>query len=300
MLQWEWPKTWSAESKEVIRDSIEKAIGKAMAGGKNAQIRGVVSVDELNMGCIPPEITLSGIRVLSAEHTAIMVKVRYNGDFSVRLRGLEINLDTVGASAEEADANFALPFFCPFEMTLQDIRLDGMVSIEVFHEMEENPQWEQGSNNVPVHSAVTPRSIKSSSTLRPSRSLRSMSSRGRFGYGVLLGGGGRRAMRPPGVLDSIEGSLSTLDSDSYGRGTCKSSPPARGSAPSFADIVSKKVVVRRRVVKVQLFGDPLKSFRVISNFSSVPGANSKVEGMIRMLIKPAIEGLMEEGVVFAV
>ncbi|ORC89846.1 uncharacterized protein TM35_000101140 [Trypanosoma theileri] len=298
MLQWEWPKTWSAESKEVIRETIEKAIGNAMAGGKNAQIRGVVSVDELNMGCIPPEIALSSIRVLSAEHTAIMVKVRYNGDFSVRLRGLEINLDTVGASAEEADANFALPFFCPFEMTLQDIRLDGMISIEVFHEMEENPQWEQGSN-VAVHNTVTPRSSKSSA-LRPSRPLRSLSSRGRFGYGVLLGGGGRRAMRPPGVLDNIEGSLSTVDSDSYVRGTSRSSPPARGSTPSFADILLKKVVVRRRMVKVQLFGDPLKHFSVISNFSSVPGANSKVEGMIRMLIKPAIEGLMEEGVVFAI
>ncbi|KEG09720.1 hypothetical protein DQ04_04761000, partial [Trypanosoma grayi] len=117
-----------------------------------------------------------------------MVKFRYNGDFSVQLCGLEINLDTVGASAEEADENYALPFFCPFEMTLQGINLDGMVSIEVFHELEEDPQQGQDCA-VAVHTAVAPRVGKSSS-LRPPRSARSASARGRSGYGVLLGSGG--------------------------------------------------------------------------------------------------------------
>jgi len=49
-------------------------------------------------------------------------------------------------------------------------------------------------------------------------------------------------------------------------------------------------------VKVQLFGDPIKAFSVISNFESVPGANKKVEGTVRMLLKPAIERLMTDGI----
>ncbi|EAN96164.1 hypothetical protein C3747_6g303 [Trypanosoma cruzi] len=296
MLQWEWPKTWPTESKEVIRISIERAIRKAMSGGKNAQIRGVVSVDELNLGCIPPEISLNGIRELSVEHTAIMVKVHYHGDFSMRLRGLEINLDTVGASAEEADANFALPFFCPFEMTLRDIQIDGMVSIEIFHELEENPQWEQNSSLI-FHTEVKPRVVKNN-VRRPSRSVRSSGTNTCLGYGALLAGGGRRGMRPPGALETTEASLPLLDADGATDGVLKSSSPARNSVPSFADILEKKVIVKRRMMKLQLFGDPLKKFRVVSNFGTVPGANSKVEGTVRMLIKPAIEALMEEGIIF--
>ncbi|RNF17500.1 uncharacterized protein Tco025E_04810 [Trypanosoma conorhini] len=298
MLQWEWPKTWPTASKEVIRVSIERAIRKAMSGGTNAQIRGTVIVDELNLGSVAPEIALSGIRKLSAEHTAIMVKVRYRGDFSVRLRGLEINLDTVGAGAEESDANFALPFFCPFEMTLQDIHIDGMVSIELFQELEGNPQWEQASSLTP-HAEVTPRAVKNKALL-PSRSTRLPRSSGRLGYGVLLAGGGRRGMRPPGVLDAQDASTSSLEVDGAADGVLRSSSQVHRGVPSFADILAKKVMVRRRMMKVQLFGDPLKNFRVMSNFSTVPGANSKVDGTVRMLIKPAIEALMEEGIFFAI
>ncbi|KEG13524.1 hypothetical protein DQ04_00951000 [Trypanosoma grayi] len=105
-------------------------------------------------------------------------------------------------------------------------------------------------------------------------------------------------MRPPGVLDTIEGSLSSLDTEQTTGATLRSSTHMRSGAPSFADIMTKKVLVKRRMVKAQLFGDPLKSFRVVSNFGTVPGANSKVEGTIRMLIKPAIEKLMVEGIVF--
>ncbi|ESL06764.1 hypothetical protein TRSC58_05558 [Trypanosoma rangeli SC58] len=298
MLQWEWPKTWPTESKEVIRVSIEQAIRKAMSGGANAQLRGTVIVDELNLGSVAPEIALNGIRELSAEHTAIIVKVRYRGDFSVRLRGLEINLDTVGAGTEESDANFALPFFCPFEMTLQDIYIDGMVSIELFQELEENPQWEQASS-LTLHAELTPRVVKNKVRL-PSHSTRLTGMNGRLGYGVLLAGGGRRGMRPPGVLDAHETSTSSLETDIVADNVLKSSMQARCGAPSFVDIFAKKVMVKRRMMKVQLFGDPLKNFRVISNFSTVPGANSKVDGTVRMLIRPAIEALMEEGIVFAI
>ncbi|RNF03778.1 hypothetical protein TraAM80_05624 [Trypanosoma rangeli] len=298
MLQWEWPKTWPTESKEVIRVSIEQAIRKAMSGGANAQLRGTVIVDELNLGSVAPEIALNGIRELSAEHTAILVKVRYHGDFSVRLRGLEINLDTVGAGAEDSDANFALPFFCPFEMTLQDIHIDGMVSIELFQELEENPQWEQASS-LTLHADLTPRVVKNKVRL-PSHSTRSTGVNDRLGYGVLLAGGGRRGMRPPGVLDAHETSTSSLEADIVTDNVLKLSRQARCGVPSFVDIFAKKVMVKRRMMKVQLFGDPLKNFRVISNFSTVPGANSKVDGTVRMLIRPAIEALMEEGIAFPI
>ncbi|KAH8609259.1 hypothetical protein ERJ75_001222200 [Trypanosoma vivax] len=296
MLQWEWPKTWSPESKEAIRVAMEQAIREAMAGGNDSQIRGTVSVDELNLGSVPPEIALSGIRVLSAERTAIMVKVRYNGDFSVRLRGLEINLDTIGSSGDEADDNFALPFFCPFEMTLRDVHIDGMVAIEIVQELEENPQWEGTGVPLPAPVVSTQRGGKASDRTRPPRPSCIVRPHGRCGYGVLLGGGGRRAMRAPGALDQVDVSLSSLEVESVSGSSMRSSHP-RSGFHSFADILSTRMLVKQRMLKVQLFGDPLKSFSVVSNFASVPGANSKVEGTIRMIIKPAIERLMEEGIV---
>lgn len=83
--------------------------------------------------CYPPRLVLSGIRELSLQHTAIVVKFSYAGDFSVTLRGLQINLDTIHSeTSDEPDADLALPFFFPFEMTLQNIVLDGMASVEVF------------------------------------------------------------------------------------------------------------------------------------------------------------------------
>ncbi|RHW70851.1 hypothetical protein DPX39_080050600 [Trypanosoma brucei equiperdum] len=298
MLQWEWPTSLCAERRELIRAAVERAIRNSMAEGSDGQIRGTVNVDELNLGSNPPEVTLSGIRMLAAERTVIMVKVRYTGDFFIRLSGLEVNLDMVGSGAEEADNNFALPFFCPFEMTLRDILIDGMVAIEILQELEENVQWGKCADVPVAPLATTVRSRKNTNGMHPPCRAGTPSTRHRSGYGVLLGGGGRGAMRLPGVLDSIDGSLSSVDMEGASEGHPRHSLRVRNVSPPFFDILSTKMLVKQRVVKMQLFGDPLKSFRVLSNFGSVQGADCKAEQTIRKLIKPAIEQLIEEGIIF--
>lgn len=367
MLQCEWPKVWSMESREAVRVAIETAIRKAMAGSTNKQIRGVVNVDLPTLGSAPPELVLSGIRELSLERTALMVKLRYNGDFSVTLRGLQINLDTIGSSGE--DANLALPFYCPFEMTLHDILVDGMASIELFQEMEDcaladAAAAEEEAGGLGSSSALggaargsdrhthapQPRQAGSSSAANAQllQAGRAAGGPGRSGgggpgfsgYGVLLGAGGRRAMRPPEVLGDdlaaapggpysfvspLQNSVrsSSVVSTSAGPAglSAAGNPPANTATPasagpgarpdgasadatrtapveraSFSDLLSKKVRAKRRTIKIQLFGDPIKNLSVASNFASVPGANSKVEGTIKMLIKPAIDRMMTEGV----
>nr|CCC92234.1 conserved hypothetical protein [Trypanosoma congolense IL3000] len=298
MLQWEWPTKLSVEQEEALRTAVERVIRESMAHGSDGQIRGVVNVGELDLGSTPPEVILSGIRMLSAERTAIMVKVRYAGDFSIRMSGLEVNLDMVGSEAEEADNNFALPFFCPFEMTLRDIHVDGMAAIEILHELEENTQCDKTVNTATFSHVPSTRSRKSTSGLRPQRPASTTPARSSSGYGVLLGGGGRGAMRLPGALDNADGLLSSAETEGTSEGTLRSSARIRSSTPSFADVLSNRMSVKRRAIKVQLFGDPLKSFRVLSNFGSVQGADCKVEQTIRKMIKPAIEQLMEEGIVF--
>lgn len=374
MLQCEWPEVWSTESREAVRVAIEVAIRKAMAGSTNSKIRGVVNVDLPYLGSSPPELVLSGIRELSVERTALMVKLRYNGGFSVTLRGLQINLDTIGSSGEEADANLALPFYCPFEMTLHDILIDGVASIELLQELEETTGSDGSETRGPGNAAERPSSSAASAAaashcvnassvanellLQAGRAAASTSrppsTGASSGYGVLLGAGGRRAMRPPEALveDLVGPAPGSMGSQSHSpslpglRGTAGSGgggggdggvggvnntadtlgvPPGGGGTAghsgagiaagasdgaaaddakplsssarhSIFDVLSKKVSVKRRAVRLQFFGDPLKNLSVASNFGSVPGANNKVEGTIKMLIKPSIVRLMTEGI----
>lgn len=349
MLHWAWPQTWSFENRESVRVAVEKAIRSAMADGQNSRIRGTVIVDLPHMGSTPPQLMLSSIRELSMEHVALMVKLRYEGDFSITLRGLQINLDTIGSNApDEADANLAMPFFCPFEMTLKDVVIDGVASVEVLREYSATPsnqsspfgggasvsftaprpQNEGGADRtpmVPLHlfsppsGTLTAASSEAAAALPPGRSpgRRSMVNVGSAtpssGYGVLLGAGGRRAMRLPdpshrnaGPFISSSSSAASsfmpltkesITTPSISRGAAAAGPTAGSSRGcSIADLLLHRVRPTSTTVKVQLFGDPIKAFSVISNFESVPGASSKVEGTVRMLLKPAIERLMTDGI----
>jgi len=282
------------------------------------------------------------------EHVALMVKLRYEGDFSITLRGLQINLDTIGSNApDEADANLAMPFFCPFEMTLKDVVLDGVASIEVFQEYTEVPPdpltpsgvgasidpttsrrlYDGGEDYYPPIAPLRPFIPSSTASLATTREVsrcpstggpRRVRSTATFntstpsGYGVLLGAGGRRAMRPPSApRQGLPNGTASPDTPSPfalsgkdpaavqnnargGSSTLPASAPSRGC--SIADVLQHRVTPAARTVKVQLFGDPIKAFSVISNFESVPGANKKVEGTVRMLLKPAIERLMTDGI----
>ncbi|KAG5509023.1 hypothetical protein GH5_06250 [Leishmania sp. Ghana 2012 LV757] len=334
MLRWDWPQTWSLESREAIRVALETSIRGAMAKGENKVVRGLVHVELPEIGSTPPQVTLTGIRELSLEHTALMVKVRYDGEFSLKLRGLQVNVDTVGANSTlSSDLNLAMPFYCPLEMTLSDIHVDGVASIEVFQEIVDvassedapllRPDSARGltatsrTSNAASFSSPSrvPRSSPSTLSATHSSTVRSSRAGGypSSGYGVLLGAGGRRAMRPPErtpnsralavppVLTSPQGSpAATTDASlADSSGTCSSAGlSTTPSQPrhSLIDLVSRRAVVKKRRIKVQLFGDPIKRYRVESNLVAVPGAGKKVEEHIQGMLEPLIERLMAEGI----
>ncbi|CCW71746.1 unnamed protein product [Phytomonas sp. Hart1] len=330
MLQFEWPKVWSLESRESVRAAIESAIRSAMGGSTNSKIRGMVVADLPSMGLYPPELMLSGIREISPERIALMMKLRYDGDFSVTLRGLEINLDTIGSNDEEANTNLAMPFYCPFEMTLRDIRLDGMVSIDLFQDLEDTTRRDSDdtfsslsrSKFRPMSQARTQQLsqigianlcvINSDDGDRPLLNIRTPTARV-SGYGVLFGAGGRRAMRLPEAILSPDivpksklpwnaiplrtsSTARSYSSEGSQISNTPEEPTPSMKSHSMLDLLTHKVIVKQRVLKIQLFGDPLKSFKVVSNFATVPGVNNKVDAIIKTLIKPSIERMMTEGI----
>lgn len=339
MLHWDWPQRWSLEDREAIRSALESSIRGAMAKGESKLVRGVVHVELPEIGSTPPQVMLTGIRELSLEHTALMVKVRYDGEFALKLRGLQVNVDTVGANSTlSSDLNLAMPFYCPLEMTLRDVCIDGVASIEFFQDVDDvssggdagllRPDSAMGLTG----STRTGGDVPSLPSLgRPPRSSTSalfsaaQSSGGRSprvggypssGYGVLLGAGGRRAMRPPEaaqgapapvappVLTSPRGSgaaATAADAAAAGgsgaRGSVSSSSVMSGTPRhSLIDLANKRAVVKRRRVKVQLFGDPIKHYKIESNLGAVPGAGKKVEEHIQNMLRPLIERFMADGI----
>lgn len=331
MLQWDWPQTWSYDDREAIRVSLETFIRAAMAKGESKLVRGLVRVELPEIGPTPPQVVLSGIRELSLEHTAIMVKVRYDGEFSLKLQGLQVNVDTVGSNSMSSnDPTLSMPFYCPLEMTLSDIHIDGVASIEIFQEIEDVSGGDgpteslSGTTPTPCSTAVTspsslhrvPQSSAATPLLSrtPSVAARSIRPGGGFpssGYGVLLGAGGRRAMRPPEAvqgggpqpapahLASPRGaSVATSDAATDDGGGVRAAPLASSAQPrhSLIDLACKRAAVIKRRVKVQLFGDPIKRYKVESNLVAVPGAGKKVEEHIQGMLKPIIERLMTDGI----
>ncbi|EPY23205.1 hypothetical protein STCU_07821 [Strigomonas culicis] len=372
MLQWHWPTVWSVESREAVRVALETAIRTAMSRSPNAQIRGTVSVDLPHLGGAPPELSLSGIRRLSLEHTSVMLHARYDGDFHVTMRGLHINLDTINSGgSDEADVNHAMPFYLPFEMTLENLFLDGLALIEIFQEVERlaapmvegthlaaedgRAALQQGSyysaaaqlaNTQLISAGRPPRpsggspvgpAASAAPAVPPSPNLAGAEVRGggRYsthtsrtyggggapssGYGVLRGAGGRRAMRPPDVLaegvdkafrpapSSLRGLAAEPSGEAgerprLGSADVAADGRARGAAGAaprktpVIDLVSGKAVITHRRIRIQLFGDPIKNFNIKTNFGTIPGSNSKVEGLIRNLLKPTIDRVMTEGI----
>jgi hypothetical protein len=327
MLQWDWPQTWSHDDREAIRVSLETSIRAAMAKGESKLVRGVVQVELPEIGPTPPQVMLSGIRELSLEHTAIMVKVRYDGEFCLKLRGLEVNVDTVGSNSMSSnDPTLSMPFYCPLEMTLHDIHIDGVASIEIFQEIDDatdglaeslngatstsrstNTTTSPGMLHQVPHNGSTPvRSRTPSVAARSSRPGGFPSS----GYGVLLGAGGRRAMRPPDVLQGSSpqptppslapprgASLTTSNAAASDAACVRTAEIASShhARHSLIDLAKKRAVVTKRRVKLQLFGDPIKRYTVESNLVAVPGAGKKVEEHIQNMLKPIIERLMTDG-----
>jgi hypothetical protein len=141
MLQFDWPKLWDDNVMTAIKRSLEATLQSELSRNPSELIRGTAIVEDLNFGSLPPHVALSSIRELSPSHTAVVVSIKYSGDASIALKGLQINLDTTTFVNDKGeDANHAVPFYCPFEMRLVGIVIEGNILVEVCTSTEEVPQ----------------------------------------------------------------------------------------------------------------------------------------------------------------
>jgi hypothetical protein len=219
MLQWEWPVEWDPDFLLQLRQKLERALVRAMASG-SSQISGRVEVADVCLGSSPPQIRVNSIQDISASRTSITFGVKYDGDASLTLRGLRINLGDMCSvkapgSLGEDDANHALPLHIPFEVRIHKIHIEGEVALEFDQTVVELTSH---SNHHPQHHG----SHQASTSLLPSYVMHSNASFGRKSDDAGLG-------LPSGSLSS-----SSPSGPRGGAAATSSSPPGAGlgSRPS--------------------------------------------------------------------
>ncbi|CUG10193.1 Hypothetical protein, putative [Bodo saltans] len=362
MLQFDWPKVWDQEVVRSITTALETTIRNALSKTPSDLIRGSVIIDELHFGSVPPVIALSSVRELSPAHSAVVVSFKYAGDASIALRGLQLNLDTTTYVNEKGeDANHAVPFFCPFVMSLVDLVIEGNVLVEVcittapatpsthLSPVAGTAPPAPSSSRVSV-GRLLPSHVLNATTIRGHGVLgleggsvsRAGSSRAvsptsstlgmpsfesrlntsvtasdtsfvrrpvrQSGVGLLFGAGGRRGMRHPDApvseyaspsrygIGTLEGSFAS-DAVGWQPAVSAATVTASTSPPQFllGDLANHRVKITKKTILLQLFGDPIKMFKVESNFAPVQGANEKIAAQLRNVLAPAIERLKTEG-----
>jgi hypothetical protein len=322
-LEWEWPKTWDPVFVGDLQLRIQNLIREAMSKHTSAQLRGAVVVDELNLGSQPPEIALKEILHASATTTKMELLVRYKGDASITLKGLEINLDSTSTATPEFEdlgrGNPTAAFFCPFEMTMHSIHLEGCIVVEWRqHLVKVSKRTPLGKGAeaeqrplLPMH-ALQHAGAGISTPSRnafPSKTLQEMLNqsppRG-AGVGILLSGGGRSRMRPPRsqeddamlfqAAQSGNRSGGISHSPSFAGGPSHPSAAASSSrGPTFYELATEQVACTSRRIRIQCADDPLKGFSIRSNFDSL--AQGRVEETLRQVLRPVIDYLKTQGLV---
>jgi hypothetical protein len=366
MLHFDWPRIWDEDVVRSITTELETTMRSALSKTPSDLIRGSVVIEELNFGSVPPVIALSSMRELSPAHTAVVISVKYAGDASIALKGLQLNLDTTTYVNDKGeDANHAVPFYCPFVMSLVGLVIEGNVLLEVCttttpatpadhmspvaqarprdavprisigrllpsHVLNATTVRGHGvfGGEGAVSRAGSSRAVSPTSTILGIPSFESRLNTSvtasdtsfvrrpvrQTGVGLLFGAGGRRGMRHPDAPVSefaspsrfsthgnLEGSFA---SDAAGwqpqhhvSGGGATSAPSSASPPQFllGDLAQHRVKITKKTILLQLFGDPIKSFKVESNFAPVQGANEKIAAQLRNLLAPAIDRLKTEG-----
>ena len=172
-----WPESFVAKVRSRIESSIRQAMNSKPASAElqqqqqqgagssrnassaaaadkpddplSALIRGVVSVDALNLGAVAPTIAIKRITELSPSRCGLVVHFAYRGDACLSLRGVEINLDPTrvvvgsggggggggGNGGGMGRAEVVAPFFCPLTLKVKELDLSGDFRIEVLHEV---------------------------------------------------------------------------------------------------------------------------------------------------------------------
>ena len=310
MIRIEWPTEWNVEFLQALRHKLQSIIREAMEKNRSPLVRGKVKVYEIDPGTVAPILLITQLRELSPSHTSFDAKVKYTGDASVGLSGLEINLDggaTFG-SEEFGNVNSHSDFFINLEIKLGSLELDGELSVDLTQVLQEsktascsesptlpdavlrhqrnraptaapNPtRWQPGSST-----ATTNFSKPSATDAFPL--LRDV------GTAVLFTAGGRRCMQIPSHV--AEGVFAPRPA-----ATSPAVVACAATRTSFYDVAVRKSFVVKpgsKKLKLQLFDDILKNFQVISNFSHVPGANKKIEDTLKNLLRPALENLKSNG-----
>jgi len=232
-----------------------------MAENTNPLVRGCIEIEDLCFGSGPPTVALRRIHELTETRLKIDVYVGYQGDGSVKLRGLDINLD--GCANVE--------FFCPFEMTLCDVRVEDTLTVEV------------------VRIGGTPET--SSTPEIPAAPIKPHHPHHRSPAPLWGPHHGARLLRPistPGIAMALASAMAPAPSQ-------QTAPvaPLPPPHPPAAGVGKQQITIR-------LWDNPLKEFRVKSNFSTISGAEKKVEATLRSILNPAMESMKLHGIKFEI
>ena len=168
MLQWEWPVEWDEDFIKQLRMKVEHALVRAMSS--NNQIGGRVEVSDVHLGRTPPEIRVNSIQDISCARTCITLGVKYQGEASIALRGLRINVGEMCSvkmpgTLGEDDANHALPLHLPFGVKIHHIHIEGEVALEFDQVVVERDDFVDSTPRLPSHAAGTTPTAGSSSCL---------------------------------------------------------------------------------------------------------------------------------------
>ena len=314
-LEWEWPTSWDPQFVRSLEQQIQDLIRDAMGKNQPPQLRGDVIVHHLNLGRIPPDISIKEILHVSGNTTKMELAVKYEGDASISLKGLEINLDTCtpsgGDGEHQGDANHLMPFFCPFTMTMHKLVLEGCIMVEFKQTLQKTTSLHRrlfegngvslpdSPNLLPMHaiqhatSGVSAAGRTVPNVPRPMSEALRGGTRSTAGVGILLSGGGRSHMRP--LKDAGGQSPPRSVKGGTGVGIKSGVTPGR-SGTTFYEMASGQTTCVSRKIKIQCCDDPLKSFSIQSNFDTVDsGARKKVEETLRIALRPVVDFLKTQG-----
>ena len=265
-LVWNWPVTWDPIA-PVVRDMLQTHIRAAMKDNTNPLIRGNIEIEDLNFGTGPPVVALRRIHELSETRTKVDVYVCYAGDGGVNLRGLDINLDGCAVTT---------PFFCPFEMTLCDLKIEDTITVDIVTPAAAAASQAASPVTIPPPlSTLVPKAVGAGS-----RSL--------------WGGRGAGVMRPttPGVALAMASRMG---------GDAAAPLPVAPPVPVLSAPPPPRAPPQpKRLVTLRFWDNPVKQFHVRSNFSNMQGADKKVESALRSILNPALESMKLQGTKFEI
>ena len=139
-FQWTWPESWDTIKHSII-DSMQNSVRNSMKNNENSSVRGEMVIEDIEFGSSPPVVRLNSINSLCDDKACIDLYFQYKGDASLKISGIEINLDSCVKDT---------PFFCPFGMKICDFHIESAVRITCSREKAQTYPTSLGNTAQPV------------------------------------------------------------------------------------------------------------------------------------------------------